>query len=308
MKSINQKQEQKIMGIKRFFFPFAPIKTFKSLRLMLFMALIVALRVALCFVSIRIIPFSISISLGWVATMILGWYFGPVVGLFCGIITDTLSFLVQGGVWFWLYAIQEPIVGLISGFIGGIYRARQNKENKNVKTDLIISQIIILIFAIATYAIILLWLNSDTHFQGEDEKYEEFYNIYKWVALSLILVFVIVYEIMFALNIKKKANMKNFNNYAIAFTYTSTCVVFLIMLFSFALGPLTAVKYLEFINGGVTPQEYLKYGSIFYLVPRVAIESVKVPAEIAVLFGVVCLFDKKINSIISKTNCSWNSR
>lgn len=307
MKSINQLQEQKVSGIKKFFFPFAPIKTFKSLRLMLFMALIIALRVALCFVSIKIIPFSISISLGWVATMILGWYFGPVVGLACGIITDTLSFLVQGGVWFWLYAIQEPMVGLVSGLIGGIYRIRQSKANKSIYGDLIVSQIIVLLFAVATYVIILLWLNSNTHFQGEDEEYEKFYNIYKWVALSLILVFVVIYETLFILNIKKKINNKKFN-YAIAFTYTSTCVVFLIMLFSFALGPLTAVKYLEFINGGVTPQEYLKYGSIFYLVPRVAIESVKVPIEIAVLFGVVCLFDKKVLNIVNKTNCSWNAK
>lgn len=303
MKALNLKQD-KATAIKKFFFPFAPIKTFRSLRLLFLMAILIALRVVLSFISIPIAPFSLSLSFGWVATMVLGWYFGPVIGLFCGMITDTLTFLIHGGVWFWLYAIQEPIVGLIAGLIGGFYRYRKSKENKHILTDLVISQLIVLLFAGATYAIILLWLNPETHFQGHDEQYEAFYNIYKWVALSLVLAFLIVYEILFSLNIRKKISNKQFNQ-TLTFTYTSSCVVFLILLFSFALGPITAVEYLKFINGTIPPS-YLKYGSIFYLVPRVALESVKVPLEIGALFGIVCLFDKKIVNIINKTNCSWN--
>ena len=304
MNAINQQKQKRISGFKKFFFPLAPIKTFRSLRLLFLMALLIALRIVLSFTSIKIVPFNLSLSLGWVPTMVLGWYFGPVIGLFCGMLTDTLTFLIHGGVWFWLYAIQEPIVGLLSGCIASFYRFRQAKDNKHILTDLVISQVVVLLFAVATYCIILIWLNPNGHFAGQDEQYEQFYRIYKWIALSLVLAFLIVYEVMFGLNIKHKISNKQFNQ-TLTFTYTSSCVVFLILLFSFALGPLTAVEYLKFINGGVTPSSYLKYGSIFYLIPRVAVESIKVPIEITALFGVVCLFDKKVHHIINKTNCSW---
>lgn len=304
MVAINK--EERRLNVKRFFFPFAPIKTFKSLRLLFLMALLIALRVVLSFISINIVPFNLSLSLGWVATMVLGWYFGPVVGLLCGAITDTLTFLIHGGVWFWLYAIQEPIVGMIAGLIGSFYRYRKFKENKHITTDLVVSQLVVLLFGVVTYVIILVWLKPDSHFQGHDEQYEAFYNVYKWVALSLVLAFIVVYEVLFGLNVKKKISNKKFNQ-TLTFTYTSSCVVFLILLFSFALGPITVVEYLKFINGTM-PSDYLKYGSIFYLVPRVAVESVKVPLEISALFGVVCLFDKKIVNIINKTNASWNTK
>lgn len=305
MVAINK--DERRVNVKKFFFPFTPIKTFKSLRLLFLMALLIALRVVLSFVSINIVPFNLSLSLGWVATMVLGWYFGPVVGLFCGVITDTLTFLIHGGVWFWLYAIQEPIVGMIAGLIGSFYRYRKIKENKHITTDLVVSQLVVLLFGVATYVIILVWLRPDSHFQGHDEQYEMFYNVYKWVALSLVLAFIIVYEVLFGLNVKKKISNKKFNQ-TLTFTYTSSCVVFLILLFSFALGPITAVEYFKFMNGGVAPSSYLKYGSIFYLVPRVAVESVKVPLEISALFGVVSLLDKKIVNIINKTNASWNTK
>lgn len=76
-------------------------------------------------------------------------------------------------------------------------------------------------------------------------------------------------------------------------------------MFSIALGPITAVEYIKFINGGITPEPFLKYGSIFYLVPRIAIEAIKVPLESLALFGVVCLFDKKVEGVINKINNSW---
>lgn len=306
MKAINAKQERAI-SVKKFFFPFAPIKTFMSARLLFLLALLIALRIVFSFISIPIAPFSLSISIGWIAVMVLGWYFGPVVGLFGGIITDTLTFFIHGGVWFWLYAIQEPIVGCVAGLIGSFYRYRKQKENKHIMTDLVISQIVVLLFAVTTYVIIVIWLNPNTHFQGSDAQYSLFYSIYKWVALSLILVFMVIYEVIFGLNVKNKISNKKFNQ-TLIFTYTSSCVVFLILLFSFALGPLTAVEYFKFINGGLTPESFLKYGSMFYLIPRVALESIKVPIEITAFFGVVCLFDKKIISLINKSNSSWEAK
>ncbi|MCQ2956456.1 MAG: hypothetical protein MJ233_00905 [Mycoplasmoidaceae bacterium] len=90
----------------------------------------------------------------------------------------------------------------------------------------------------------------------------------------------------------------------INFVYASSLVVITMLIFSIALGPITAVEYMKFINGGITPEPFLKYGSLFYLVPRIAIEAIKVPIEASVLFGIVCLFDVKVINIVNKINAS----
>jgi len=82
----------------------------------------------------------------------------------------------------------------------------------------------------------------------------------------------------------------------------------LMLIFSFALGPITAVEYYKFMNGGLTPEAFVKFGSIFYLVPRVAVEAVKVPVEASVVFGIVTLFDVKVINIVNKINNSWQSK
>jgi len=305
MDAINERKQQRVLKVKRFFFPFTPIKTFRSLRLIFLMAILITLRLVLSFLSIKVAPFNLSISLGWVATMTLGWYFGPVVGLFCGMLTDTLTWLIHGGIWFWMYAIQEPIVAMLAGVIGSVYRIRKQNNNSKGVADLIVSQIAIVGFVVLSYLIILIYLNKDSQFSGHKKEYEQFYNIYKWVACGLLTVFLIIFEVMFSLNIKK--HIKVNRNALFAFIYTSATVVLIISLFSFALGPITAVQYLKFINGGITPEPFLKYGTIFYLIPRVALESIKVPVELTAFFGVVMLFDAKIVNLLNKIECSWNA-
>ncbi|MCQ3907555.1 MAG: hypothetical protein MJ219_02140 [Mycoplasmoidaceae bacterium] len=121
-----------------------------------------------------------------------------------------------------------------------------------------------------------------------------------------ISILIVVYEILMILNIKKQIGLKNHHT-LINFIYSSGLVLVIMLIFSIALGPITAVEYIKFINGGITPEPFLKYGSIFYLVPRIAIEAIKVPLESMALFGVVCLFDKKVESIVNKINNSWVS-
>lgn len=264
------------------------------------MAILIALRIVLGFTVIPIKPLGLSISIAWVPVIVLGWYFGPVIGLVLGAVCDTISFLITGGVWFWLYAIQEPIVGLVAGLIAGFYRWRMNKKDINLKVDILIGQIITFLFIAASYVILLVWLKPQDFGHTKDE-YVKFYNIYKWIALALLLVFYVLFETFTILNLKKKKQEKN---HMLAYIYTSCTVIILIALFSFALGPLTAVEYLKFI-GAKLPQGYLEVGSIFYLVPRIAIEAIKVPVEIGCLFGVVTLFDIKVIQIVNKINSSW---
>lgn len=304
---IDQKEKKDLgYSAKKFFFPFSPIKSFRSVRLLFLMAILIALRLVLGLVTIRIAPFALSISLAWVPVMVIGWYFGPIVGLVMGFITDTISFLMAGGgIWFWMYALQEPVVGLISGLIAGWCRYRKLKEGQNITLDIIINQILVITFAVLSYVALLVWLDPSIHFQGHEEEYEQFYQIYKWTVVAGISILIIVFEVLTILTLTKKIGEKE-HKIMINFVYSSSLVVIIMLLFSIALGPITAVEYMKFINGGITPEPFLKYGSLFYLIPRIALEAVKVPVEASVLFGVVCLFDIKVLNIVNKINASWN--
>ncbi len=292
---------------KKFFFPFSPIKSFRSVRLLILMAILIALRLVLGLLTIRVVPFSLSISIAWIPLMVIGWYFGPVIGLVLGMLTDTLSFLMAGGgIWFWMYAIQEPVIGLLSGLVAGWCRYRKSRKDITISWDIIINQIFVIGFAILSYVILIVWLDPSWHFEGQDIKFEEFYNIYKWVAIGGISLLLVVYETLMILTLTKKIGNKDHQT-MINFVYTSCLVIISMLIFSVALGPITAVEYIKFINGTI-PIEYLRYGSIFYLVPRIAVESIKIPLEASILFGVVCLFDKKVLNLVNKINNSWSSK
>ena len=289
---------------KMFFFPFSPIKSFRSIRLLFLMAILIALRIVLGLLTIRIAPFNLSISIAWVPLMVLGWYFGPVAGLFLGMITDTISFLMAGGgIWFWLYAIQEPIIGLISGLVAGWCRFRKSREKLDITLDIFINQILVIGFAVLTYVILIVWLNPSVEFEHSDPKFAYFYQVYKWVAIGGISLLVVVYEVLTILTLTKKIG-KGDHLVMINFVYTSSLVVLIMLLFAVALGPVTAVEYLKFAGLDIPPG-YAEMGSLFYLVPRIAVEAIKVPLEASALFGVVCLFDKKVLNIVNKINNSW---
>lgn len=301
----NQERTKNLrFNIKKFFFPFSPIKSFRSTRLLLLLAVLIGLRIVLGLLTIRIAPLGLSISIAWVPLMVIGWYFGPVIGLFIGIITDTISFLMAGGgIWFWLYAIQEPIVGFISGLIAGVYRSRKNNNQNNIVLDIIINQILIAGFAIVTYVILAKWLNSSIDFDHSHPDFDRFYRIYKWVAIIGITLLIIVYELITILTLTKKIG-KNNHGTMINFIYTSSLVILIMFIFSIGLGPIIAIEYVKFIGLDI-PEEYSKLGSLFYLIPRIAIEAIKVPLETSILFGIICLSENKILNIVNRINNSW---
>lgn len=85
-----------------------------------------AVRLLLQFFSIPLGP-ALRVSLTWAPTMVIGWIFGPVMGVFVGVVNDSLALAISGGVWFWLYAIQEPLLTMLAGVVGGVYRLRRDK-------------------------------------------------------------------------------------------------------------------------------------------------------------------------------------
>ncbi|MCQ2748205.1 MAG: ECF transporter S component [Mycoplasmoidaceae bacterium] len=112
--------------------------------------------------------------------MVIGWYFGPIVGLVFGAITDTISFLLPGGgIWFWMYAIQEPIIGLLSGLVGSVCRIRKSSQTNKITIDIIINQVMVIGFAIISSFALIYWLDPSHPYRDLDPEYEKFYQVYK---------------------------------------------------------------------------------------------------------------------------------
>lgn len=74
-------------------------------------------------------------------------------------------------------------------------------------------------------------------------------------------------------------------------------VIILISLFSFALGPFMSVEYLKY-KYHKEPNNLMKYGYAFYLIPRLIEQSIKVPLESIVLASGVVLSQKYIQQSI----------
>ncbi|MCQ3907556.1 MAG: hypothetical protein MJ219_02145 [Mycoplasmoidaceae bacterium] len=55
-----------------------------------------------------------------------------------------------------MYAIQEPIVGFISGLIAGVCCYRKLRTNPKITIDIILNEILILGFAALTYVVLLV--------------------------------------------------------------------------------------------------------------------------------------------------------
>lgn len=293
-------QIKKNKKILRFIFPFYPINIFKSTHLMLIFASLIALRIVFQLFSISIPGLNMSISFSWVPVMIIGWFYGPIIGFIGGMFTDTICyFIFPGSVWFWMYAIQEACVAFISGIISGICYLRKNA--KSYLFDLIFQQIVYIGFALVCYVILLVWANPGI--EASDEQLDDiFYEVYKWIALSLLTIFLIIIEIFTFTNIK---NNKKSEEYMNNFIYGSTLVVILMVIFSFLLGPVCAIEYYKFIHNGQEPSAFIKYGTIFYLIPRVALESIKVPIEASLMTTLIACLNPSFNRIVNNHSKKW---
>jgi hypothetical protein len=70
--------------------------------------------------------------------------------------------------------------------------------------------------------------------------------IYRWLSLSLITAFFILIEAYTFYNVFTNALNKQKN---ITFIYTLVLVALVTLVFSFMLGPIATVSYLEYLNG-----------------------------------------------------------
>ena len=299
-----QFQNDKYLNLKRFFFPLYPLKIFKLNRIIIFFALMISLKLVLTIISIKIPIFNLSISISWVPVMILGWHFGMIYGLLIGVITDTITFFAfpSGALWFWMYAIQEPCIGFLAGLIGSWCKYKQKNISKNyLIEDIIIFQIILVAFVTFSYCALLIMPWYDSKYKDVKDVMV-LHDLYKYIALAMLIIFFIVCELFFCFwFIKEKSRIMEHN---FIFIYATLLVIISMTIFSFALGPFSTIEYLKYKNGKI-PGNYIKYGVIFYLMPRLIVQSIKVPIESLVLVAGIIFSQKYIQQTIMYTNYQW---
>lgn len=291
--------------IKFFFFPLMHVKVFRSVSLIVILAALIALGLILSFVHINIPGFGISIGFSNLASLIIGWFFGPIYGLFMGMVIDTIAYLMQGGIWFWLYAIQEPIIGCLGGLIGSCYRLSKNL--KSFKVDFICFEIIFNIFIVLTYVLMLIYTqpnNKGFENMVATDKISEFFNsTYKWILLAILIVFYIVVQAFTIYRFRQDYVAKQYDKLSIFMFAAITCVL-VTCIFSFILGPISAVEYFVYLNGR-KPSSLLKYGMSYYLLPRVIKESIKTPIYMALYSSLIMLITPLINRVITRAKNTW---
>lgn len=94
----------------------------KDLRMIVFAALMVSLRVALKAVSVWLAP-TLQISLGFLPNALGAMVYGPVVALLTGVVTDTVGYLVApSGPYFPWFMVTEMLASLIFALF--LYKAK----------------------------------------------------------------------------------------------------------------------------------------------------------------------------------------
>ena len=94
----------------------ASAKEFKKLRSLVLASLLLAIYVVLAvFVSVQVTD-TLRISTGFIAQILTGILFGPVVGTISAILGDTIQLIVKPtGAWFYGWSLNAALTGLVYG-------------------------------------------------------------------------------------------------------------------------------------------------------------------------------------------------
>lgn len=277
----------------KFLFPLYPYRVFRSTKFLITIAALLALRIILGYFTVPIVATNQVISFSWIPVMVMGWIFGLVHGLFFGMVTDTLCFLIKpSGLWFWMYAIQESIVALISGLARSICE-RRITGNKKITFDIFITEVVLFSFAIVCLTGILLWKNNNIY---------DYYDSYKYVCIGLTILYLIVINYFMLIHLK---DMKKDKQRFLLFLYALTLNSVIAIIFSLLLGPISSVEYLRYKNHGADPENYIKYGLLYYFVPRAIVQTIKVPIETSIFCSIILVINPILNNYVTQIENSW---
>lgn len=307
-------EHQKTNKFIKFLFPFWPVKIFKSITGICVLAALLGLSILLNLFKINITA-GITISFAWLPGIIIGWYFGPIVGLLMGALIDTINWLIYGGVWFWMYALQEPILGLIVGIISSLFNIIRNTK-QHFSICLIINQIMLIGFIISSIFIVFYYTNpNNPFFQSISNAENSTSNMIKttqlylrWIILGILLGLFVIVEVIvgyryYLFKKDRDADSIRFETFLFITIVALTSTV----IFSFLLGPISAIEYYKFLNNTSYVPNLVNYGVMYYLLPRVIKECFKTPIYIIVLTALVCALNPAIASFKNRIINSYHS-
>lgn len=304
------KSEIKLL-IKRFFFPTYPFNVFRSTILMIILAVLLALNIILGSFAINIPGVGIALGFAYMPVMVVGWFFGPIIGTIFGAVSDTLGWAIRGGIWYWMYAIQEPMVGLIAGLIAGFVNL-SIRFNKKLWIDILVQQFFVVGFVIIAIAMIFVYTSDDSALYLKLVKAksisENFNTVIRYVIVGFMLVFLIVVEMITFIKFREHRSQNAFRKYVV-FLYASINCVVNTVIFAFLLGPISWVNFFAYAYGhGRPPRALFEFGIAYYLLPRVITECFKTPVYIflysSLLFAVHPVMQRNIN----KLRNSWQAK
>lgn len=307
-------EHQKTNKFIKFLFPFWPVKIFKSITGICVLAALLGLSILLNLFKINITA-GITISFAWLPGIIIGWYFGPIVGLLMGALIDTINWLIYGGVWFWMYALQEPILGLIVGIISSLFNIIRNTK-QHFSICLIINQIMLIGFIISSIFIVFYYTDpNNPFFQSISNAENSTSNMIKttqlylrWIILGILLGLFVIVEVIVGYRYYqfKKDRNSNFVRFEI-FLFITIVALTSTVIFSFLLGPISAIEYYKFLNNTSYVPNLVNYGVMYYLLPRVIKECFKTPIYIIILTTLVCALNPAIVSFKNRIINSYHS-
>lgn len=307
-------EHQKTNKFIKFLFPFWPVKIFKSITGICVLAALLGLSILLNLFKINITA-GITISFAWLPGIIIGWYFGPIVGLLMGALIDTINWLIYGGVWFWMYALQELILGLIVGIISSLFNIIRNTK-QHFSICLIINQIMLIGFIISSIFIVFYYTNpNNPFFQSISNAENSTSNMIKttqlylrWIILGILLGLFVIVEVIvgyryYLFKKDRDADSIRFETFLFITIVALTSTV----IFSFLLGPISAIEYYKFLNNTSYVPNLVNYGVMYYLLPRVIKECFKTPIYIIILTTLVCALNPAIVSFKNRIINSYHS-
>lgn len=307
-------EHQKTNKFIKFLFPFWPVKIFKSITGICVLAALLGLSILLNLFKINITA-GITISFAWLPGIIIGWYFGPIVGLLMGALIDTINWLIYGGVWFWMYALQEPILGLIVGIISSLFNIIRNTK-QHFSICLIINQIMLIGFIISSIFIVFYYTNpNNPFFQSISNAENSTSNMIKttqlylrWIILGILLGLFVIVEVIvgYRYYLFKKDRDADSIRFEV-FLFITIVALTSTVIFSFLLGPISAIEYYKFLNNTSYVPNLVNYGVMYYLLPRVIKECFKTPIYIIVLTTLVCALNPAIVSFKNRIINSYHS-
>lgn len=307
-------EHQKTNKFIKFLFPFWPVKIFKSITGICVLAALLGLSILLNLFKINITA-GITISFAWLPGIIIGWYFGPIVGLLMGALIDTINWLIYGGVWFWMYALQEPILGLIVGIISSLFNIIRNTK-QHFSICLIINQIMLIGFIISSIFIVFYYTDpNNPFFQSISNAENSTSNMIKttqlylrWIILGILLGLFVIVEVIVGYRyylFKKDSDADSIRFET--FLFITIVALTSTVIFSFLLGPISAIEYYKFLNNTSYVPNLVNYGVMYYLLPRVIKECFKTPIYIIVLTALVCALNPAIISFKNRIINSYHS-